>query len=134
MEPQPAKQRAQALRFARRRSRLLPAVSGTRDRKRTAAEAALNVYTWSIAQELAPSRIQVNTVTPDPVITPGGDEIREVFIDAMGMTAEQFFATVPLGRGGEAHEVAEVVALLVSDRGQWITGHDYFVDGGQAAF
>jgi NAD(P)-dependent dehydrogenase (short-subunit alcohol dehydrogenase family) len=35
-------------------------------------------------------------------------------------------AMVPISRFGEPEEVAEMVALLVSDRGRWITMHNYF--------
>jgi NAD(P)-dependent dehydrogenase (short-subunit alcohol dehydrogenase family) len=98
-----------------------------------AAKAALNAYSLGLAQELATGKIRVNVVTPGPVITPGADEIRKVFTDAIGMPEGAMGAVVPLGRLGQPHEVAEVVALLVSDRGQWITGHNYFVDGGLAS-
>ena len=95
-----------------------------------AAKAALNVYTKGLAQELGPQGIRVNTVTPGPVTTPGGDYIRKALTDAMGVPAEAMLGQVPLRRFGEASEVAEVVALLTSDRGRWITSANYFVDGG----
>jgi hypothetical protein len=53
-----------------------------------------------LAQELSPDRILVNIVTPGPVLTPGGDAVREPFIQAMGATPEAVFAQVPLGRAG----------------------------------
>jgi NAD(P)-dependent dehydrogenase (short-subunit alcohol dehydrogenase family) len=40
---------------------------------------------------------------------------------------------VPLGRIGTTDDVAEVVALLASDRGKWLTGVNYRVDGGMTA-
>jgi 3-oxoacyl-[acyl-carrier protein] reductase len=52
---------------------------------------------------------------------------------ALSLTPEAFFAKVPLGRPGRAGEVAEMIALLVSPRGEWITGHTFHVDGGQGA-
>jgi NAD(P)-dependent dehydrogenase (short-subunit alcohol dehydrogenase family) len=97
-----------------------------------AAKAALNSFTRSLAKELAPARIRVNIVTPGPVTTPGGDEGREVLTKALGLTHEAFFARVPLGRAGRSAEVAEMIAFLVSPRGEWITGHNHYVDGGQA--
>jgi NAD(P)-dependent dehydrogenase (short-subunit alcohol dehydrogenase family) len=96
-----------------------------------AAKAALNSFTRSLAKELAPARIRVNIVTPGPVTTPGGDEGRAQLTKALGLTHEAFFARVPLGRPGRAAEVAEMIALLVSPRGEWLTGHNFYVDGGQ---
>ncbi|GAB1820186.1 oxidoreductase [Herbidospora sp. RD11066] len=89
-----------------------------------AAKAALNTYTRSLAQELAPQGIRVTIVTPGPVHTPGADKVRE----AMGNPPEA--SAVPLGRLGEPSEVAELVAMLASDRGRWMTGANYYVDGG----
>ena len=97
------------------------------------AKSALNAYTLGLAAELAPEGIRVNIVTPGPVRSPGGDEIRQALADAMGAPPEAMTAMVPLSRFGEPEEVAEMVALLVSDRGRWITMHNYFVDGGLGA-
>ena len=70
-------------------------------------------------------------VTPGPIITPGGDDVRATITGAMGITDEQFFAAVPLkGRAGQADELAEMVAFLVSDRASYVTGHNHFVTGG----
>jgi NAD(P)-dependent dehydrogenase (short-subunit alcohol dehydrogenase family) len=97
-----------------------------------AAKAALNNFTLCLAKELAPARIRVNIVTPGPVTSPGGDAGRELLMKAMHMTPEAFFARVPLGRAGRSAEVAEMIAFLVSPRGAFVTGHNHYVDGGQA--
>src|SRR4029450_3488557 len=56
-----------------------------------------------------------------------------------GMTEEQYDAfldhsktTHPLGRVGQAQEVAELIFFLASDRASWITGATYSIDGGRA--
>jgi NAD(P)-dependent dehydrogenase (short-subunit alcohol dehydrogenase family) len=95
-----------------------------------AAKAALNNFSQGLAKELAPEKIRVNVVTPGPVITPGGDAIREDIVKGFGIPMEAFFAQVPLGRPGEVSDLAEMIAFLASDRASWITGHNHFVTGG----
>ena len=96
-----------------------------------ALKAALNAYSASLAQELAPEGIRVNTVTPGGTVTPGADEVRRPMVDAVGVPAEVLFEQmIPLGRLGQAWEIAETIAYLVSDRASWVTGANYFIDGG----
>src|SRR3984957_35250 len=94
------------------------------------AKAALDVYGRGLAIGLAPG-IRVNTVTPGSVDTPGGTAILEEFAGAMGTTAEAMGASLPMGRGGDSRDIAEMVAFLASDRAQGVTGVHYKVDGGQ---
>jgi NAD(P)-dependent dehydrogenase (short-subunit alcohol dehydrogenase family) len=98
-----------------------------------AAKAALDAYSRTLAVELAPVGIRVNVVTPGPVSTVAADELRKKFSDAMGAPADVFAELVPLGRYGSTADIAEVVALLVSPRGSWLTGANYRVDGGMTA-
>jgi NAD(P)-dependent dehydrogenase (short-subunit alcohol dehydrogenase family) len=96
-----------------------------------AAKAALNNWSESLAKELAPKGVRVNIVSPGPIITPGGDEVRKTITEAMGITDQQFFSTVPLeGRAGTAQELAEAITFLVSQRASYITGDTLFVGGG----
>ncbi|MGK3996491.1 SDR family oxidoreductase [Sorangium sp. So ce1024] len=98
-----------------------------------AAKAALDTYSRALAVELAPSGVRVNIVTPGPVATPSSDDLRKRFTNEMGLPDDAFVQQVPLGRVGTTDDVAEVVALLASDRGKWLTGVNYRVDGGQTA-
>lgn len=98
-----------------------------------ASKAALDMYSRTLALELGPKGIRVNVVSPGPVKSPGGDEARQAFSAATGAPADVFTQGVPLGRLGTGDDVAEVVALLASDRGKWLTGGNILVDGGMTA-
>lgn len=95
-----------------------------------AAKAALDYYSRTLAVELASSGIRVNVVTPGPISTPSADELRKTY---PGISADDWLEFVPLGRIGAPVDIAEVVALLVSNRGAWLTGVNYRVDGGMTA-
>ncbi len=95
------------------------------------SKAGLDQLTRCAALELAAKGVRVNAVNPGVVIT----EIHK----RGGMTEEQYDAflehskqTHPLGRVGEAREVAELICFLASDRASWITGATYSIDGGRA--
>ena len=97
-----------------------------------AAKAALAAYTTGLAAEAGPRGVRVNTVTPGNVISPGADQVRQTFIDAVG--AEAFHANaapIPLGRYGHGADIAEVIAFLASERAAWITASNIVIDGGQ---
>jgi NAD(P)-dependent dehydrogenase (short-subunit alcohol dehydrogenase family) len=95
-----------------------------------AAKSALLTYNKGLAQELVSQAIRVNAVTPGAVVTPGGTEVLQAIVDAMGAPLEAIIATIPLGRRGDPQDIAEMVGFLVSDRAQWITGENFMVDGG----
>jgi NAD(P)-dependent dehydrogenase (short-subunit alcohol dehydrogenase family) len=95
-----------------------------------AAKAALEYYSRTLAMELAPNGIRVNVVSPGVISTPGSAEFART---TPGFSTDMWIQNIPLGRIGEAQEIAEVVALLASDRGKFITGANYRVDGGMTA-
>lgn len=95
------------------------------------SKAAVDQLTRCAALELAPKGIRVNAVNPGVVITN--------LHKRGGMSEEDYAAflehareTHPLGRPGEASEVAELIYFLASEKAGWITGATYSIDGGRA--
>lgn len=73
---------------------------------------------------------RINSVSPGIIVTPlAVDE----FNGPRGDFYKNMFAKCPAGRPGTADEVANVAELLMSDRGAFITGADFLVDGGATA-
>ncbi|MCK9875829.1 SDR family oxidoreductase [Frankia sp. Ag45/Mut15] len=95
------------------------------------ASKAAEVYlAASFARELAALKVRVNTVSPGSIIFPGGSWETYAQQDPDGF-AEFVRRDFPAGRLGNAEEVADVVAFLLSDRATWINGADITVDGAQ---
>ena len=88
-----------------------------------AAKAGLIGFTMALAREVASRRITVNAVAPGYIAT---DMTAQIKPEAAAKLQEM----IPLGRLGQAAEVAELVAFLASDRAAYITGQTIRVDGG----
>jgi 3-oxoacyl-[acyl-carrier protein] reductase len=88
----------------------------------------------TLANELGPEGILVNTVCPGYTRTDRLEELVQVRAQAAGSTAEQVLADlargVPLGRVAEPEEFAAVVAFLCSERASYVNGAVIAVDGG----
>jgi NAD(P)-dependent dehydrogenase (short-subunit alcohol dehydrogenase family) len=91
------------------------------------SKAALEHMTKQLAAELAPRRIRVNGVMPGPTDTP----IHSVAVADPEARKAALGRMVPLGRVGEAEEVALWIAHLVDRRAAWVTGTIVEVDGGR---
>lgn len=90
-----------------------------------AAKAALITFTKSLAKELAPHNVRVNSVSPGVIDTP----FHEVF-----STPEMilnFVKAIPVGRVGKPMEIATVIAFLASDAASYVIGETIEVNGGQ---
>lgn len=73
---------------------------------------------------------RINSISPGIIVTPLAiDE----FNGPRGDFYKNMFARCPAGRPGTADEIANVAELLVSDKGAFITGADFLVDGGATA-
>jgi 3-oxoacyl-[acyl-carrier protein] reductase len=90
----------------------------------SASKAAVDQITRAMARELGARNITVNAVAPGPTNT---DLFRE------GKTTEQIEQmgqAASLGRIAEVHDIADVVAFLVSDDARWISGQTIHANGG----
>tara|TARA_R110002049_G_scaffold4601_5_gene32168 strand:+ start:236712 stop:237464 length:753 start_codon:yes stop_codon:yes gene_type:complete len=92
----------------------------------SATKAAVDTITMSLAKELGPRNIRVNSVNPGMVETEG--------THAQGITesdwAKQVAQQTPLRRLGQPDDIAPVVAFVASDEARWVTGQAINVSGG----
>jgi 3-oxoacyl-[acyl-carrier protein] reductase len=85
----------------------------------------------SLAQQLAPSNIRVNSVSPGSILFEGGSWWKRQQ-EAPAAIAEFVKRELPFGRFGRPEEVGDVVAFLASPRASWISGTSVVVDGCQS--
>jgi NAD(P)-dependent dehydrogenase (short-subunit alcohol dehydrogenase family) len=101
----------------------------------TTHRAACFALSKSLAQELGPKKILVNSVNIGSVLTPQWENIRNRL--APGASMEDFARErsrgIPLGRFGTPEEVSGLVAFLASERASYITGASIDVGGGFGA-
>jgi 3alpha(or 20beta)-hydroxysteroid dehydrogenase len=92
-----------------------------------ASKWAVRGMTKSAAREFAPYGIRVNSVHASVVDT-------EMVTDLMNTPwLEQVLKTTPLGRVGQADEVAQLVLFLASEASSYCTGAEFVIDGGRMA-
>jgi NAD(P)-dependent dehydrogenase (short-subunit alcohol dehydrogenase family) len=94
------------------------------------SKAGVDQLTRCAALEMAPHGVRVNAVNPGVVVTnlhrrSGMNE------DNYGKFLERSRETHPLGRPGDAEEIADLIWFLASDRAGWITGETISIDGGR---
>jgi NAD(P)-dependent dehydrogenase (short-subunit alcohol dehydrogenase family) len=96
------------------------------------SRAAGLAMTKALSKEYAPDNILVNTVCIGKIKS-GQHERRYT---RRGISAEEYYreaaSDIPLGRVGEAEEVAAVIAFLVSDAASYVTGTSINLDGGMS--
>jgi NAD(P)-dependent dehydrogenase (short-subunit alcohol dehydrogenase family) len=90
-----------------------------------ASKAAVRNFVRAWTVELKDRRIRSNVLSPGPTDTPIVDQQPA---DAIARIA----STIPMGRMGEADEIAKAALFLASDDSSFVTGIELFVDGGRA--
>jgi 3-oxoacyl-[acyl-carrier protein] reductase len=88
----------------------------------SASKAAIAGFTKSLALEVAQYGINVNAVAPGPI------DVGEMPVDSE--MYKQSVRAIPVGRMGKPADIANLVAFLVSDEGNFITGQCVVSDGG----
>lgn len=92
-----------------------------------ASKAGMIGFTKSLAAEVASRGITANCVAPGFIVT--------AMTDALGDAArEQALRAIPVGRFGEASDIAAACVYLASDEAGYVTGHTLHVNGGMAMF
>ena len=94
-----------------------------------AAKGGINALTQQTAVDLAPAGIRVNAVAPGTIMTPLNEKVFAEVDDPEALK-ETWNKAHPIGRFGEASEVAEAIAFLASSKSSFITGEILKVDGG----
>src|SRR5947207_6245369 len=92
----------------------------------SATKAAVDAVTRSVAKDLAPRKIRVNSINPGMVETEG--------VHSAGISESDFRkqveAQTPLGRIGQPQDIAPSVVFLASSDAAWITGETLYISGG----
>ena len=90
-----------------------------------ATKAAVRNFVRAWTMELKDRRIRANVLSPGPTDTPAVGPLPP---DAIA----RILSTIPMGRIGEADEIAKAALFLASDDSSFVTGIELFVDGGRA--
>jgi NAD(P)-dependent dehydrogenase (short-subunit alcohol dehydrogenase family) len=95
----------------------------------TASKGGVDALTKGLALELAPVGIRVNAVSPGIIRTPVTEGMLAA-VDDPDALLHTWSAAHALGRIGQPHEIAGVVAFLASDDASFVTGASWIADGG----
>lgn len=90
-----------------------------------ASKAAIRSFARTWTADLKARKIRVNVISPGPIDTP-------ILTGVPAEAVDHFVSLVPLGRIGEADEIAKAAVFLASDDASYIAGVELFVDGGTA--
>lgn len=91
-----------------------------------ATKAAVDAITRTLAKEIGPRKIRVNSINPGMVVTEGA--VAGGYTE--GDMRKTFESLTPLGRIGETQDVAPAAVFFASDDSKWITGETLVIAGG----
>jgi 3-oxoacyl-[acyl-carrier protein] reductase len=91
-----------------------------------ATKGAVDAITRTLAKELGPRKIRVNSINPGMVITEGA--VAGGYTE--GEMRNMFESMTPLGRVGETDDIAPAAVFFASDDSKWITGETLLIAGG----
>jgi NAD(P)-dependent dehydrogenase (short-subunit alcohol dehydrogenase family) len=97
-----------------------------------ATKGAMNSFVKAAVTELSPKGIRINSILPGPIATPAFEKLglpKEVLEQFSGIITQR----VPVKRFGQPADVAKLVSFLASEDASYITGSEYFIDGGISA-
>ena len=94
----------------------------------SATKAAVDAVTRSLAKELGPRKIRVNSVNPGLVETEGTSALG--FNEGESEFRKTYESQSPLGRIGQPQDIAPAVVFLASSDSGWITGETLYISGG----
>lgn len=95
----------------------------------SASKAALKSLSQTLAAELAPRKIRVNSIAPGPISTPLWGTVG-LSPEQLGAVAQQVTARLMPGQFGAPEDIARAAVFLVSDDAKNIFGQEIVVDGG----
>jgi NAD(P)-dependent dehydrogenase (short-subunit alcohol dehydrogenase family) len=94
-----------------------------------ASKGGLHSMSRAMAAELSPLGIRINVVAPGPIKTPISERL-QLPPEQREAVKQKLNSSVPLGRHGDAEEVAKVVLFLASDDSSYVNASEIVVDGG----
>jgi NAD(P)-dependent dehydrogenase (short-subunit alcohol dehydrogenase family) len=102
-----------------------------------AAKGALSTNSKGLSKGVAPNGVRVTMISPGFIETSGAhrmimDIARNAAVSELAARQQiiDMLGGIPVGRPGRPEEVAELVAFLAADRGAFVCGADYVLDGG----
>jgi glucose 1-dehydrogenase len=94
-----------------------------------ASKGGVKLLMQTMAQELAPARIRVNSIAPGAIQTPINREAWET-----PLALKSLLTLIPYGRIGQPEDIGRVAVFLASDDADYINGQTIFVDGGMTLY